>query len=287
MRRNYMGISLFNNTRLNLNKMRSKTYLYITIIVVLVFFWVGPLMATDSDPSGTSAQAVPDLLDDDFDFEDDFDDLIFGDEEVGEISDPLEPLNRLFFDFNDVVYEYLLSPVADGYIWLVPRDLRECFGNFFFNLASPVRFVNSILQGEFRQSGEVLSRFLINSTIGVYGLVDIAYLEFDMEPNTADFGQTLGRWGVGNGVYICWPFVGPSSVRDSVGLVFDAYTHPVPYFHEDRVLDVAYYASNRLNTLSLNRYIYDDLKRISLDPYVASRQAYYDYRQALIERTEL
>ena len=119
--------------------------------------------------------------------------------------------------------------------------------------------------------------------MGVYGLVDIAYLEFDMEPKRADFGQTLGRWGVGDGIYICWPVLGPSSVRGSVGLVADAFTHPIPYFHESRALDISYYTSNRLNTLSLNPTAYDDLKRFSLDPYVASRQAYYDYRKMLIE----
>ena len=190
----------------------------------------------------------------------------------------------MFFEFYDAVYEYVLSPVTDGYIWAIPLELRDCFGNFFYNLSSPVRLLNSLLQGEFKQSGVVLSRFVINSTLGVYGLVDTAYLEFDMKPAKADFGQTLGRWGVGDGVYICWPLVGPSSVRDSVGLLADAYTHPIPYFHENLVLDISYYTSNRLNTLSLNPTIYDDLKRFALDPYVASRQAYYDYRQGLVER---
>lgn len=264
----------------NVNRMRIKIIVSLLLVVIFAVVPASPVMAAEP---AAAQQNIPDLLDDDFELDDEFDEFYF-DEEFSEISDPLEPVNRFFFGFNDVVYEYLLAPVADGYIWLVPRDLRECFGNFFYNLASPVRFLNSLLQGEVKQSGQVLSRFLINSTIGVYGLVDIAYLEFDMEPTTADFGQTLGRWGLGDGVYICWPIIGPSSVRDSFGLVVDAYTHPIPYFHENRVLDVAYYTSNRLNTLSLNRNIYDDLKRFSLDPYIASRQAYYDYRQALIER---
>ena len=231
--------------------------------------------------------SFPDLLSDEFLSDDEWDegyDDDFEREELETISDPLEPLNRVFFTFNDKVYEWVLSPLTDGYIWVVPRELRESFGNFFFNLAAPVRFVNSLFQGELKQSGLVLSRFLINSTLGVYGLVDIAYLEFDIKPENADFGQTLGRWGVGDGIYICWPVVGPSSIRDSIGLVVDAYTHPIPYFHESRVLDVSYYTSNKLNTLSLNPDIYDDLKRFSLDPYVASRQAYYDYRKLLIEQ---
>lgn len=264
--------------------MRTKIIVSLMLVALFALFYAAPVMAVDNSSAKSS---FPDLLDDDFglddEFNDNFDDEFYGNDIEG-ISDPLEPVNRVFFGFNDVVYEYLLSPVTDGYIWLLPRELRECFGNFFYNLASPVRLLNSLLQGEFKQSGVVFSRFLINSTIGVYGLVDTAYLEFDMKPANADFGQTLGRWGLGDGVYICWPIVGPSSLRDSVGLVVDAYTHPIPYFHDNLALDVAYYTSNRMNTLSLNPDIYDDLKRFSLDPYIASRQAYYDYRQALIER---
>lgn len=259
-------------------------------IVLFMFIMLSVLVSATSVMALESVDrqnSFPDLLSDEFLSDDEWDegyDDDFEREELETISDPLEPLNRVFFTFNDKVYEWVLSPLTDGYIWVVPRELRESFGNFFFNLAAPVRFVNSLFQGELKQSGLVLSRFLINSTLGVYGLVDIAYLEFDIKPENADFGQTLGRWGVGDGIYICWPVVGPSSIRDSIGLVVDAYTHPIPYFHESRVLDVSYYTSNKLNTLSLNPDIYDDLKRFSLDPYVASRQAYYDYRKLLIEQ---
>ena len=262
-----------------MSDMRTKTVVSLLLLLLFTLFPVAPVMAVETSGSQSS---FPDLLDDDFDSEDDFDDEFYLDS-IATINDPLEPINRVFFDFNDVVYEYVLSPVTDGYIWLLPRELRECFGNFFYNLSSPVRLVNSLLQGEFKQSGAVFSRFVINSTLGVYGLVDTASLEFDIAPATADFGQTLGRWGVGDGVYICWPLIGPSSVRDTVGIVVDAYTHPIPYFHDNLVLDISYYTSNRLNTLSLNPTLYDDLKRFSLDPYVASRQAYFDYRQAIIE----
>lgn len=260
-----------------------KRIVFFLFIIMSVIVPATSVMAT---ASAVGQNSYPDLLGDDFEDDDYFDDE--GDEFDSEyratISDPLEPLNRLFFTFNDKVYEWVLSPVTDGYIWAIPRELRESFGNFFYNLAAPVRFVNLILQGEVKQSGAVLHRFLINSTMGVYGLVDIANLEFDIKPRKADFGQTLGRWGIGDGIYLCWPVVGPSSIRDSVGLVVDAYTHPIPYFHENRVLDISYYTSNKVNTLSLNPTIYDDLKRFSIDPYVASRQAYYDYRKAIIER---
>lgn len=249
------------------------------VLISLFILFFGSLGLSYGASSQADSYAIPDLLDDEF----------VDDEERAvtpeiTIYDPLEPMNRVFFEFNDGLYEWVLKPVTNGYIWLVPRELRGSFGNFFFNLAMPVRLLNSLLQFDFEASGVVLERFLINSTLGVYGLVDVADLEFDIKPQRADFGQTLGKWGAGEGLYLCWPLIGPSSVRGTVGLVADAYTHPIPYFHQNRMLDVGYYVSNRVNTLSLKPDLYDDLKRFSLDPYVASRQAYYEYRRALIER---
>jgi phospholipid-binding lipoprotein MlaA len=171
-----------------------------------------------------------------------------------------------------------------GYSWLVPLELRESFGNFFFNVSMPVRLLNTVLQGEFSSSGKVVGRFFINSTLGVAGLVDVAKLEWGIEPTRADFGQTLGRWGLGDGIYFCWPLVGPSNIRDSLGLVVDAYSHPIPYLHGSTLLDLGYATSNKLNTLSLHPTLYHDLKKIALDPYIASRQAYYEYRRAIIAR---
>jgi len=232
--------------------------------------------------SQASQDAYPDLLSDEFLDDDEFDE--FDSEIEYVVRDPLEPMNRLFFQFNDKLYEWILKPVTNGYIWLVPRELRVDFGNFYFNLSMPIRLLNSLLQGNFHSSVTTLSRFVINSTIGVWGLVDVAALEFDMTPIRADFGQTLGKWGVGEGIYFCWPLFGPSNVRATAGLVVDAYTHPVPYFHDSRVLDLAYYTSNKLTTLSLNPDLYEDMKRFSLDPYISARQAFYEYRQAMIER---
>lgn len=254
-------------------------------LILLLTVVCVPSFGIAADELQLSSSHIPDLLadeDDDFDDEDYFDE---GVEFV--INDPLEPVNRLFFDFNDVLYEWVIKPVTDGYIWAIPLELRECAGNFFYNLSAPVRLLNSLLQGNLDQSVVVINRFFINSTLGVYGMVDVASIEFDIEAKRADFGQTLGRWGLGTGIYICWPLVGPSSVRDTVGLVVDAYSHPIPYFHDSRVLDVAYYTSNRINTLSLNPNVYDDLKKYSIDPYISSRQAYFEYRKAFIESASL
>ena len=247
------------------------------VVFIAIFFCA--VFSSAGDQS--SETGFPDLLADEFLEDEEFDEFDSG--TAFRIRDPLEPMNRLFFEFNDKLYEWLLKPVTNGYIWLVPRELRVNFGNFYFNLAMPIRLLNSLLQANFDSAGIVFSRFAINSTVGVWGMVDVAALEFDLQPQRADFGQTLGKWGAGEGIYFCWPLFGPSNVRDSVGLVVDAYTHPIPYFHESRALDLAYYTSNKLNTLSLNPDLYEDLKRFSLDPYIASRQVFYEYRQAMIE----
>lgn len=249
------------------------------IAVLLTIIFV-PYHAAAAEKS-PSQYEIPDLLDEGFDEYDE--DEGWENLEEYTVSDPLEPINRVFFELNDTLYDWVLKPITDGYIWLIPLELRECADNFFRNLSAPVRVVNSVLQGELKQSGVVLERFLINTTLGVYGLVDVASTEFEIQAKRADFGQTLGRWGLGTGIYICWPVIGPSTMRDTVGLVVDTYTHPIPYFHENRTLDIAYYASHRINTLSFRYDVYEDMRRYSLDPYIASRQAYYEYRQALVE----
>ena len=252
--------------------------LRILILIVVLIFCAGFSQAIDK----SEGPVFPDLLTAKFLEDEEFDK--FDEENESLISDPFEPMNRVFFEFNDKMYEWVLKPFTDGYIWFVPKEIRISFNNFFSNLAMPVRLLNSLLQANFEDAGIILSRFAINTTLGIYGLADVASVEFDIQPKRADFGQTLGKWGVGEGVYFCWPLLGPSSVRGSVGLVVDAYTHPIPYFQEDNFLGLAYYTSYKLNTLSLNRNLYEDLKRFSLDPYIASKIAYYEYRKAMVGR---
>jgi len=252
----------------------------IRLLALGIVLFLFPCYSSAGDIS--TGPAIPDLLTDDFLDDENFDDFD-GDVEFL-ISDPLEPMNRFFFEFNDVIYEWALKPITDGYIWVVPEELRMSFGNFFYNLAMPIRLLNSLLQGDFGGAGITLSRFTINSTLGIYGLADVAGIEFGILPRRADFGQTLGKWGVGEGIYFCWPVFGPSNVRDSFGMVVDAYTHPIPYFHESRALDAGYYISDKVNKISLNPDFYEDLKRFSLDPYIASRHAFFEYRRAFIAR---
>ena len=218
------------------------------------------------------------LLDDDF-----YDDGDESEHTEHIYNDPLEPMNRMFFEFNDKLYYWVMKPVNTVYTAVLPIDFRFSIGNFFVNLAAPIRLLNNLLQGKVHDAGIVLSRFLINSTLGVYGFGDPAWIDFGLEPKPEDFGQTLGVWGVAEGVYLCLPVIGPSNVRDSFGFAADAYTHPMVYFVDDFWVSAGFYAESRINLLSLNPELYEDLKQYALDPYVSMRQVYLDYRRNRIE----
>lgn len=239
--------------------------------IVLIALLGVPLSVYGATPG------TPDLLDEELAYE-----QVEEGEEIAEeeVYDPLEPMNRLFFEINDDLYVWVVKPLTRGYSYVLPLELRECFGNFFLNLGFPVNLLNTLLQGDLRSTVIVVERFVINTTLGVGGLVDVAANEFDIGPRRADFGQTLGRWGVGEGPFIYWPLLGPSNIRDTVGLAADTFVKPLPYIYEDTMIDVAVYSTERINALSLNPDLYDDMKRFSLDPYVAVRQAYSDYRRA-------
>lgn len=221
-------------------------------------------------------------------FDDDFyqDDSLSGSEEVvSDIYDPLEPVNRVFFKVNDKLYYWLVQPVKKGYTAVLPHDVRYILGNFFRNAAAPIRLVNNLLQGDFKDAGVVLYRFVINTTMGAWGFGDPAEREFGIAPRPADFGQTLGKWGLGGGVYIYWPVIGPSNIRDTIGIVGDGYAHPFYFVSNQNLLaNSGYYLETKVNQMSLQQGdLYDEMKRISVDPYIAIRSAYYDYRRALIE----
>lgn len=221
-----------------------------------------------------------DLLDDDF-YDEDYE-LLDEVESEGVISDPLEPMNRVLFEINDTLYVWVFKPVINGYTYVMPWDVRYMFGNFFDNLSSPVRLVNNLLQGEFKDAGAVASRFVVNTTMGCFGFGDPAGREFDMDKRPADFGQTLGKWGVGEGVYFFWPVFGPSNMRDTAGFFGDVYVHPLEFAEIGLVGSAAYYSGWRVNSMSLEPDVYEEVKRVAVDPYIAIRQAYVDYRRGFI-----
>ncbi len=239
-----------------------------------------PSVALSEDKYGVGGDdyivenGAPDLLGDESEWE--------NEKEPAGIYDPLEPLNRAFFEFNDKLYFWVLKPVKQGYTYVVPEDIRVSVGNFFYNLAAPVNLTNTLLQGRFEDSGVVFKRFVINSTLGIFGFGDVAAVDFDLKPERGDFGETLGVYGIGEGIYLCWPLFGPSNVRDSVGIVGDMQLHPYSYLEFDSAAQSFARGSEFINRLSITPDVYEDIKKISLDPYVATRQAYIDYRRNLI-----
>ncbi|MCX5865759.1 MAG: VacJ family lipoprotein [Deltaproteobacteria bacterium] len=212
------------------------------------------------------------------------DEPAFGEErDIGLISDPLEPVNRAFFHFNDKLYFWVVKPASQGYSYLIAEDVRMCVRSFLKNLLAPVRIVNNLLQGKIADSGIETARFVINSTLGIAGLADPAKKEFGLPPKDEDLGQTLGVYGVGEGIYLCWPFFGPSNVRDTVGLAGDFFLSPVSYLAmSDAGAGVAVEAGKEVNNTSLTLGDYENFKESAIDPYIALRDAYRQYRQKKI-----
>lgn len=206
--------------------------------------------------------------------------------EESRIADPIEPWNRAMYHMNDKLYFWLLKPAAQGYKHVVPEGLRGLFGNFYRNVKAPVRIVNNFLQGKPGYAGIELARFVINSTVGVGGLRDCATECFGINGFDADFGQTLGKYGVGFGFYIVWPALGPSSPRDTIGSVADLALTPTTYVSSEWISpeSVGIYVHEKVNDTSFHIGDYEAIKGAAIDPYVAMRDAYVQYRNKLIER---
>jgi len=207
-------------------------------------------------------------------------------EEEPAIADPIEPINRAMFTFNDKLYFWVLKPVAQGYNVVMPQPARVSIRNLFRNVKMPIRFVNSLLQGKFVGAGTELARFGINTTIGVGGLFDIAKDKFDLDPSDEDFGQTLGFYGMDGLMYIVWPFFGPSTIRDSIGMAGDSFLNPTSYIGYIGPWEASVGVSvfETLNRTSLVLGEWEDLKASSLEPYIAFRDGYIQLRKKQINR---
>jgi phospholipid-binding lipoprotein MlaA len=205
-------------------------------------------------------------------------------DETAEISDPLEPFNRAMFVFNDRLYFWVLKPVARVYNEVFPEPLRVAFKNFFLNLLTPVRAVNCLLQGKPDAFATEIGRFVINTTMGVYGFGDAASVCFDIKRKDEDLGQTLGVYGAGPGLYICWPVFGPSNIRDTIGMIGDGFLNPLYFWPQETVYRVGISSFRVVNTTSLELGQYESIKKASLDPYVAVRDGYQQYRNSKIKQ---
>ena len=203
--------------------------------------------------------------------------------EATQVADPLYWYNYAIFKFNDKMYTLALEPVADGYRFVVPEEIRSVVGNFFENLLFPIRFVNNILQGDIKGAGTEAGIFFINTTVGVLGLAQVAQNEFNMQTCDEDFGQTLGKYHVGEGIYIVWPFLGPSTLRDSIGMAGDFLLYPLNYL-ESPVAVIGSKALYSINATSYRIGDYDSIKEGSIDHYTALKNGYIQQRQEKIKK---
>ncbi len=198
--------------------------------------------------------------------------------------DPLQPFNRAMFSVNDTFDEYILEPTARGWDFVMPHPVQRGVGNFFDNLLFPIHFINNMLQGELDPAAISLTRFAVNTTVGLAGVFDPA-TALDMPIQRADFGQTLGRWGTPPGPYLVWPIWGSSNVRDTAGLLVDAY-FGVQTFFVDLPILIGSTAINSLNARSLNLETVQGARDASFDLYVAARNAYNQQRLEHIKGIE-
>jgi phospholipid-binding lipoprotein MlaA len=198
-----------------------------------------------------------------------------------DIPDPLEPMNRAIFRFNDAADRHVFEPVARFYHNVTPEQVRHSVSNFLANLGSPVVLANDLLQGERDKAGVTFGRFMINSTLGIAGLFDVA-TRLGYESHEADFGQTLGKYGMKSGPYLMLPLLGPSSLRDTFGRLGDGLADPWNQCCLDTGEETARYGANALSEREQALGVIDDLRRNSLDLYATIRSAYAQRREALI-----
>jgi phospholipid-binding lipoprotein MlaA len=204
--------------------------------------------------------------------------------------DPLEPYNRVMFKLNSYSYDYIFNPINSGYTTITPGFFRNGVTNFFDNTFEFPRTGNSILQGEFTSAGRHALRFTLNTIFGVFGLVDVAQ-NMGLPAQTNTFGMTLARWGYTNSAYLVLPFLGPSTIRDTIGMVPDYFMDPLnlnAYFSPNPVIHSGVaYAMTGLYVINANSVFlpkYYAMTEYAIDPYIATRNAYLQYTNARIKR---
>lgn len=201
-----------------------------------------------------------------------------------EIADPIEGVNRGIFKFNDAVDTAVFEPVARGYRNVVPQPARTGVRNFMQNIKSPLVIGNNLLQGDLTGAGDATTRMMANTLFGFAGLVDVAGKE-GVKYQEEDFGQTLGKWGVGHGAYLVLPILGPSSLRDTTGMIVDGYADPFRIWMMATDQEAIYYTKVGIAALDKREELLDvlaDLKKNSIDYYAAMKSTYGQRRQALL-----
>jgi phospholipid-binding lipoprotein MlaA len=198
--------------------------------------------------------------------------------------DPFEGYNRFMFDFNQGFYDNLMKPVVTEYRDFVNEDIRIGIANIFDNAMAPLKLVSSFLQGDFDKTGRVIGRTLINTTIGLGGMFDVADSAFDIKDVNEDLDQVLGVYGVPTGPYVVLPFFGPSYVRNIVGRIGGTFLSPTFHFAPGVEVSVGLSATDELNDTS---FIVDDINQMdesTIDKYESVRDFYGQYRDTLVNK---
>ncbi len=193
--------------------------------------------------------------------------------------DPLEPMNRAIFEFNEIVDDNVLKPIAKGYKYVTPDPVEVGISNFFSNLGEIGTITNDLLQLKFAQAGRDTMRFFLNSTLGIFGIFDVA-TPLGLSKNKEDFGQTLGFWGVPDGPYLVLPFLGPSSFRDGPSMLVDYELSPVEQLHheERQVLQTLDIVDTRARLLRATKI----LDTAAKDKYIFIRESYLQKRESQV-----
>ena len=202
---------------------------------------------------------------------------------AAETADPLEPVNRVTFKFNQMFDRVVLRPLATTYQKVTPRFAKSMIGNFFDNLGEVPNVVNDVLQLDLGQASNDLGRLAVNSTLGVGGLFEVADPMLGLEKNKQDFGQTLAHWGVEQGPYLVLPLFGPSTLRDSFNVAVNSVIHPVS--ETDHVATRNSLSAGRSVDLRADLLILDGL--IIGDPYIYLREAYIQHREYTINGDQM
>jgi len=202
---------------------------------------------------------------------------------MGSNNDPLEPVNRTVFSFNDRFDRHVIAPLANGYSRVVPEPVRTGIRGVIYNIGLPITLVNDVLQLKPVRAGETLARFTVNTTIGVAGLWDPA-TNFNLPNHSEDFGQTLAFYGVGEGPYLVLPLLGPAPPRDLLGRISDFFLDPLTYggVHEAQAWQAGRDAADGVDTRARYSDEIDTLRDSSVDFYSTTRGIYRQYREAEI-----
>ena len=198
----------------------------------------------------------------------------------GEINpDPYEETNRSFYKFNDALDRHIMTPIAENYVETFPEGVRDSVTNFFDNLEYLNVILHSFLQGKLGQGISDVTRFVVNSTIGIGGLFDVA-TQMGLEEHEEDLGQTLATWGIDQGAYVYLPFLGPYTARNSPDVASSYFSNPLSYISTIYLFPVTFLnmLNDRANLLEASEFV----NEASIDPYSFTREAYLQQRRYLI-----